>query len=74
MPPKLTEEQRILAYEIKAEKTRAWKIANREKFEEYMHNYYLQNKDKLNKLRGVNAKKKRHQIKAEKTAQPDNNV
>lgn len=69
MPPKLTPEQRIESDQRKAENMKAWKLANREKFDAYMHSYYLKNKNELNRVRSVNAKKQRELIKSQQTAQ-----
>ena len=70
MPPKLTPEQRIESDLKKAEYMKAWKLANRDKFDAYMHGYYLKNKNELNRVRSVNARKRRDLIKSQTTPQP----
>ena len=48
MPPKLTEEERIASNLKKAEYAKNWRIKNAEKFDAYMHDYYIENKKLIN--------------------------
>ena len=73
MPPKLTPEQRIESDKRKAEYMVQWKIRNKEKFDTYMRNYYVENKQVMNRARSVNSKKQRLLAKELKNAQPDTN-
>ena len=68
MPPKMTEEQRIASDLRKAEYARNWRIKNAEKFNSYMHDYYMANKKLINDRRNKNAKNQR---KREKVATPE---
>jgi hypothetical protein len=63
MPPKLTEEERIVSNLKKAEYARNWRIKNAEKFNAYMHDYYIANKKLINDRRNVNAKNQRKRAK-----------
>jgi hypothetical protein len=63
MPPKLTEEERIASDLRKAEYARNWRAKNAEKFEAYMHDYYIANKKLINDRRNENAKKQRIRAK-----------
>ena len=67
MPPKLTEEERIASNIKKAEYAKNWRIKNAEKFNAYMHDYYIANKKLINDRRNVNAKIQR---KRENVATP----
>ena len=64
MPPKLTPEQRIESDKKKAEYMKAWRIRNKDKFDTYMHDYYLDHKKKINERRAVNSKLQRRRNKA----------
>ena len=63
MPPKLTEEERIASNIKKAEYAKNWRIKNAEKFNAYMHDYYIANKKLINDRRNENAKKQRIRAK-----------
>ena len=63
MPPKLTEEERIASDLRKAEYARNWRTKNAEKFDAYMHDYYIANKKLINDRRNENAKKQRIRAK-----------
>lgn len=62
MPPKLTPEQRIESDKKKAEYMKAWRIRNKDKFDTYMHGYYLANKKKNNAIRAENYRIKRRKV------------
>jgi hypothetical protein len=68
MPPKLTEEERIASDLRKAEYAKNWRIKNAEKFNSYMHDYYIANKKLINDRRAFNAL---NQLKREKKATPE---
>jgi hypothetical protein len=63
MPPKLTEEERIASDLRKAEYAKNWRIKNAEKFNSYMHDYYIANKKLINDRRAVNALNQRKRAK-----------
>lgn len=71
MPPKLTEEERIASNLKKAEYAKNWRIKNAEKFNAYMHDYYIKNKKLINDRRNVNAKKQRKRAKASAIVKSD---
>ena len=73
MPPKLTPEQRIESDKRKAEYMVQWKIRNKEKFDTYMRNYYVENKQVMNRNRTVNSQKQRLLAKEQKNAQNTEN-
>lgn len=74
MPPKLTEEQRIASNLKKAEYARNWRIKNAEKFNTYMHDYYMENKKLINDRRNVNAKNQRKRAKVAVPEKIDSNI
>ena len=74
MPPKLTEEQRIQSAIKRAEYQIQWKENNKEKFDEYMRNYYITNKKELNSKRIVYAKRLRNKKKTLPTPEVNNNA
>jgi hypothetical protein len=74
MPPKLTEEERIASDLRKAEYARNWRAKNAEKFNSYMHDYYIANKKLINDRRNVNAKIQRKREKVVAPEKIDSNI
>ena len=74
MPPKLTEEERIASDLRRAEYARNWRTKNAEKFEAYMHDYYIANKKLINDRRNVNSKKQRIREKLATTEKIDSKI
>jgi hypothetical protein len=74
MPPKLTEEERIASNIKKAEYAKNWRIKNAEKFNSYMHDYYIANKKLINDRRNVNAKIQRKRAKIVTPEKIDSNI
>ena len=74
MPPKMTEEQRIASDLRKAEYARNWRIKNAEKFNSYMHDYYMANKKLINDRRNKNAKYQRKRAKVATPEKIDSNI
>jgi hypothetical protein len=74
MPPKLTEEERIASNIKKAEYAKNWRIKNAEKFNSYMHDYYIANKKLINDRRNVNAKIQRKREKVVVPEKIDSNI
>lgn len=74
MPPKLTEEERIASDLKKAEYAKNWRKKNAEKFNAYMHDYYMANKKLINDRRNVNAKNQRTRAKIADPEKIDSNI
>jgi hypothetical protein len=70
MPPKLTPEERIQSDLKRSAYAKAWRLANKEKFDTYMQGYYLEHKKEVNQKRTINARKQRERNNAKNAVIP----